>query len=251
MMSKVKSLLVVWKNKKNNQYYHVGTLSYNSKEYIFEYTYHSNAPRKVYEALDDGYFLHPAFPELKKKYISKKLFSAFDRRVPSDSRINYYELLDEMGLPSNADRMDLLKETRGFLPGDPYTFELPLRIEGQILQTNFYVNGMRHEKNLPENWPDNVYLGQKLELILDKENDVDPNAVKIYSSETPLGYVPAIYAQAVSSLLKRGIQVSLTVKNISPNWAPQWWLRVELSAQIEELSKEELKRTLDDLQVVA
>ncbi|WP_163969660.1 hypothetical protein [Oceanobacillus halotolerans] len=127
-MKFVKSLLVLWKSKHTNVYYHIGTLTFNGEVYVFQYTFHTDTYRKVHDALRNGYRLHPAFPKLEKKYESSTLFPAFDRRIPSHDRVDYQGILNSLGLPPEADRMDILRETRGILARDSYSFEEPLRL---------------------------------------------------------------------------------------------------------------------------
>lgn len=233
-MDVIKSLLVVWQNPRTRLYYHIGTLNYDGKKYTFEYTYRSKSDRNVLEAQQNGYHLHPAFPELRKTYQAKALFPAFNRRIPDVSRIGYQQILDEFSLPTDADRMDVLRETRGALAGDPYTFEEPLRLNGDMLSSNFYINGMRHLDHLTENWKNYIQEGDALIAELEEDNPYDQFAVKILTDNgMHLGYIPGIYAQAVHSLLKQNNHLELTVKQLRPHFAPQWWVRVELSAPIE------------------
>lgn len=233
-MHAIKSLLVVWKNTKDNLYYHVGTLNYDGQKYTFEYTFKSNSPRTVTEAIRRGYRLHPAFPLLQKTYQSEELFPAFDRRIPDNTRIGFENILDEFGLPATADRMDILRETRGMLSQDPYSFEEPLRLNGEELRSNFYVNGIRHQGHISENWYDYVREGDSLIPELEEDNKFDSYAVKVMtSSGVHIGYIPGIYAQAVHSLLKQRISVELTVQQLCPQFASQWWVRVRLEATIE------------------
>lgn len=244
-----KSLLVVWKDFKTNLYYHVGTLNYDGEKYMFVYTIQSSSHRKVREAIRNGYRPHPAFPDLHKEYVSNKLFLAFDRRIPSKDRMDYDEILESLGLPKDADRMDILRETRGMISGDPYSFEEPLRLyDNQLLESNFYINGMRHQ-NLGTDWFQKIKSGDLLYAVPEKDNDVDPYAVRIEtSSGLRLCYIPGIYAQAVSALIENDIPIKLTVQNIQPNKAPQWWVHVHLKSQLnlQALTKNS-KRELEDL----
>jgi hypothetical protein len=231
-MKTVKSLLFVWKNPENNLYYHIGTLNYDGEQYTFQYTYRIDSSKTVKKAIKDGYRLHPAFPELEKTYKSSFLFPAFDRRIPDSTRIGYNKILKELRLPSNADRMDILKETRGALAGDPYSFEEPLRINGTKLSCHFYINGMRHQE-LPSDWSALMSEGDHLKLKMDMENPVDQYAVQILSQENLLlGYVPGIYARAVHALLQQGENISLQIIDKKPNHAPQWWVQVKLEANL-------------------
>src|SRR5690625_2576584 len=164
-----KSLLVVWRDEGTCLYFHVGTLTYNGRIYTFEYTHHSQADRKVKDAIDHGYTLHPAFPQLTKKYESEKLFSAFARRIPSKSRIDYQQVLKNLSLPKDADQMDILRATRGMIGNNPYFFDEPLRlIDGNILSNHFYISGMRY-RGISENWYTSVQKGD--ELILEPHLD--------------------------------------------------------------------------------
>lgn len=135
--------------------------------------------------------------------------------------------------------MDVLRETRGALAGDPYTFEEPLRLNGNHLCSNFYINGMRHMNSVPDNWTDIVRIGDRLIPEMDHDNKVDPFAVSIKTQDSlQLGYVPGIYARAVHALLNRGIEFTLMVTHLHPNFSPQWWVRVELSAVIKDLNRD-------------
>jgi hypothetical protein len=232
-MNKIKSLLVLWKSKKTTLYYHIGTLTYDGMKYIFQYTHHDDAHRKVREAIRDGYRLHPAFPDLEKEYCSRSLFYAFDRRIPSDSRVDYDAILNELNLPRTADRMDVLRATRGTLSGDVYSFEEPLGLsKDDHLKSHFYITEMRHRK-LPEDWPSRIIAGDQLRAIREADNEYDQYAVQITTMDgIQLGYIPGVYAQAVSALLRQNIHVTLTVTETRPAYAPQWWVKVNLFADI-------------------
>jgi len=228
-MNTIKSLLVLWKDKNTNLYYHVGTLNYNGEKYTFQYTYNNDSHRKIKDAMRNGYRLHPAFPELKKEYISSSLFYAFDRRIPSSDRVDYISILKDLGLPIEADRMDILRETRGTLSGDAYSFEEPLRLShNHQLETNFYINGMRYQQ-LTANWPSFVQIGDHLRAIPEEDNEYDTYAVRIETMDgIQLGYIPGVYAQAVKALIQQNIKLTLTVSEVRPTFAPQWWVRVGL-----------------------
>lgn len=230
----IKTLLVIWRDKITKSYFHIGTLSYDGSKYSFEYTHHSKAQRKVYDAMDHGYRLHPTFVDLEKKYEAVELFPAFDRRIPSDNRTDYLEILEGLKLPLDADRMDILQKTRGIISSDPYFFEEPLVLyENHQLTTNFYINGMRYLK-LPDNWNVLVNQGDQLLTVQEKDNVKDHNAIKIKTVQgLCLGYVPGVYAQAITTLIERGIEVKLTVEEKRATYAPQWWIRVSLEALID------------------
>ena len=91
---------------------------------------------------------------------------------------------------------------------------------------------------VPDSWRDLIHTGDKLNVEIDHDNEIDPFTVSIKAPNgLTLGYVPGIYAQAIHALLKRSITVTLTVNQINPNFTPQWWVRVGLSANIESLDE--------------
>lgn len=242
----MKSLLLIWRDKNTKSYFHIGTLTYDGDVYTFEYTHHSNAPRKIQEAMKYGYRLHPVFPKLKKKYSSKSLFPTFHRRIPSSDRVDYDEILDDLQLRKDADRMDILQKTRGIVAGDPYFFEEPLRLNqnDNLLSMNFYINGMRY-RDLPDNWSDGISIGDKLYGIHEPA-EMDNYAIQLHSKDGLwLGYVPAIYTGAIHALLERNIKLNFIVTEKRPHYTSEWWLRVAFTAELDmdkdnEISNKEL-----------
>lgn len=243
-MSLIKSLLLIWKSKKDNLYYHVGTLSYNGALYTFEYTHASLSTRNVKLAMQQGYSLLPAFPLLEEKYKSSHLFEAFNRRIPDRSRVGYDDFLEDYGLSEKADRMDILQATRGTLANDPYTFEQPLRLNGNKLSASFFINGMRHRKDLKETWINKVSAGDLLLLQSEPNNEKDPYAIQILTKEQlHLGYIPGVYNQALHALLKRKVPLTLRVKKTRPLFAPQWWVEVTFEAQVDLKDTESIEQS--------
>jgi len=226
-----KSLLLVWRDEKTHLYFHVGTLTYDGSLYTFEYTHHSQAERKVKDAIEHGYTLHPAFMQLTKKYESKELFPAFSRRIPSENRIDYQQVLKNLSLPKDADQMDILRATRGMIGNNPYFFDEPLRLtDDNILSNHFYISGMRY-RGIPKNWHTSIQKGDNLVLEPHLDNPVDSNAVKILTKDHVwLGFVPGIFAKAIRALLKREVKMHVVIDEINPTHAPQRWIRVSFQS---------------------
>lgn len=237
-MSEVQTLLVVWQNKKSRLFYHIGNLSHYNGNY--EFTYTLTGLRKLNDALNNGYMLHPAFPFQQKVYRSTELFSAFDRRLPSSDRADFIKVLHDLGLNQHSSKMDILKETRGRLASDSYSFEQPLKVDvDNKLRTSFFVHGMRHQ-NLPDNWADRLAYNTRLELINEPTNLHDPYAVAIYTQGgQQLGYVPAFYSKAIFALIQDGAQLSANVSYINELSTPHWWLKLNFESTIPSLEKKE------------
>lgn len=236
-MTEVQTLLVVWQNEIQRLYYHIGTLSYYDGCYEFSYT--NRGKRKLKEALQNGYMLHPAFPEKDKIYKSKILFPAFDHRLPSPDRLDFKAILSDLGLDENAGKMEILRQTRGRLANDSYSFEQPLRMDNDgKLHSSFFIHGMRHQK-LPGNWASYINLKEKLILKQEPSNKHDPNAIAVYSdSGIKLGYVPAFYSKAIYSLIENGASPNATVIYINEKSTPHWWLKVDFESDVPSLKDE-------------
>jgi hypothetical protein len=232
-MSKIDTLLVVWQNKKTRLYYHIGTLSYYNDFYEFSYTHSDSGQRKLKDAISNDYMLHPAFPIADKVYRSQKLFSAFDRRLPSPDRSDFKAILSDLGLNGNASKMEVLQQTRGRLASDTYSFEQPLRMESDgKLHSSFFVHGMRH-RDLPVDWPTWLKVNDSVKLLKEPTNEYDPNAVGIYTQGGKhLGYVPAFYSKAIFSMLDYGAKPLVYVVYLNEKSTPHWWLQVHFECEI-------------------
>lgn len=231
-MSKVQTLFVVWQDENSRSYYHIGTLSYYNGLYEFTYT-SKNGKKQLGDALKNGYMVHPAFPDTTKFYHSKTLFPAFDRRIPSSDRKDYYEILADLGLNENASKMDILRATRGRLASDTYSFEQPLRLdENNWLRSNFFIHGMRH-RELPSEWSSWIKEYSTLNLVQEPDNAYDPYAVAVYTKGGKhLGYIPAFYSNAVFSLIENGLSPVIRVVYVNEKSHPHWWIKVEFKCQI-------------------
>lgn len=242
-MNDHKSLWLIWQNAETRLYYHVGTLSYYENQYTFYYTFSSEGPQKVKDALNNGYMLHPSFPELTKVYKADKLFTVFNRRLPSEIRVDFKDILENLSLKEDFTPMDLLEQTRGKLTSDQYSFEKPLRLENNKLVTSFFVNGMSYIDDLPENWAEIIRSFNKLELKLEPENHVDKNAVAVYTAlNIKLGYVPRFYTTGISALIENGANPLIKVNYINEQSNSDWWIKLDFECEIPSLDKEKLKK---------
>lgn len=243
-MNNVQTLLVVWQDETSRSYYHIGTLSYYNGLYEFIYT-SKDGKKKLGDALKNGYMIHPAFPDTDKTYQSKTLFPAFDRRIPSTDRKDYCEILADLGLNKNASKMDILRATRGRLASDAYSFEQPLRLDGNnMLGSSFFVHGMRY-RNLPSEWSSWIKEHSVLNLVQEPENDHDPHAVAIYTKGGKhLGYIPAFYSTAVFSLIENRLTPIIRVVYVNEKSHPHWWIQVEFECEISLEQKGQLEELL-------
>lgn len=242
-----KSLWLVWQSTKTRLFYHVGTLSFYNDKYTFSYTYQSDSPQKVKDALRNGYMLHPSFQDLTKEYISTNLFSAFKRRLPSEIRVDFNNILENLHLNMDYSDMDLLERTRGKLGNDQYSFEKPLKVKEGKISSSFFINGMRYQKDLPEKWYEILEASNTVDLKLEPENPVDENAVAIYTTQkNKLGYIPRFYATGISALLTYGLQPVVKVNYVNEKASSDWWVKLDFECCLQDIEKHRL-RTLDPI----
>lgn len=242
-MSNVETLLVVWQDEVSRSYYHIGTLSYSNGMYRFLYT-SMDGKKELGEALKNGYMIHPAFPDTIKPYYSKKLFSAFDRRIPSPDRKDFHEILKDIGLNETASKMAILRATRGRLASDTYSFEQPLNLDDyNHLRSNFFIHGMRHQE-LPDDWSTWIKDQDSLELVQEPENEVDPFAVAVHSKNGKrIGYIPTFYSNDIFSLIENGLSPTIQVVYVNEKSHPHWWIQVAFDCEIpvqQHIATEEL-----------
>ncbi|UOR10258.1 HIRAN domain-containing protein [Halobacillus amylolyticus] len=221
-------LWLVWQNPKSRKKYHVGNLLYVADDgYYFEYD-KTNKPRGLQEAIKNGFVTFFAFPDLSKSYYSPFMFHAFSRRLPNKERPDYNSLLQLYGLTSLSHEMEILRVTKGKTATDSFELVSPLLMNEGMFKVDFYIEGWRYydgEKSLDT-------LENDQELILVREPDLkhDKYAVKILTTDgAHLGYIPAVYAEFFSTLLKEDQFVRMTIKAINKHGIPQMKVLVHVT----------------------
>lgn len=203
---KNKTLCLLWQNQKTRQWYHVANLTLNDKRmYSFSYE-RDKKKRGLEEALQNGYHLHPSFPEKLKNYESSKLFSAFSRRLPHKARPDYMELLRENNLNINDNEFDLLTMTGGKLISDNYEFVKPVKFKDEFFTFDFYVRGWRHYNDEKQQLNDLA----KISLEIDEGNEQDPDAVMVKYEGEIIGYVPAFYSEFIKNVIENNLTHEIT-----------------------------------------
>lgn len=196
-----KELLVVWKQAKSRQRYLIGRLWAEGNGYRFRYV--KDQPRSVQDALDAGFRLFDAFPQIDGEWQSETLFPLFRRRLP---RREVLRSLEAQGIDT-SDPLEVLRVTGGRVPTDTLEFLEPVdtiqRDGGELEYTvRFPIAGWRYysgEVAISELAP-----GEKLRLELQEDNPYDASAIRILSpSGAMLGYVPAIYSVVLDTAVMR------------------------------------------------
>lgn len=200
-----KKLCLLWQDQDSRNWYHVGNLLEENEKYIFYYETEKEN-RNVHEALENGYRLHPTFPNLEEKYESSILFSAFARRLPDKDREDYKMMLTNLGVTPEMSDFEFMGITNGVVHSDHYEFLKPIVLDGSAVHIDFYLRGWRHYND------DEDSLSENEKLLLEKEPDnaYDHTAVKIKKTDGQLiGYVPEFYSAFITKVLDEQLNFTL------------------------------------------
>ena len=222
-------LLLIWKEPKSRRRYLVGELSKNGQ---FEFTYNN----EVHKAIEDGFELLIAFPEIDKLYKSDKLFPVFASRLPDPKRKGIEAILHKYGL-AEYDAYKLLKRSGARLPIDNLEFIDPIfDFESGKIVRRFFLAGSRYYlgcEGADCNKSHDVKLNEELRLILESENKQDEYAIKITNrAGTLLGYLPRYYAQGVSQLIGNETVITCRVIEVTKDTGCVECIKVELTIKI-------------------
>ena len=146
-------LLLVWKEPKTRRCYTIGELSKNG-QFEFSYGY------EVGKAIEAGFELLIAFPDIEKVYKNEKLFSVFSSRLPDPKRKGIDAILEKYGL-SEYDHYNLLKKS-GRIGGKSSAGYGKMKLECEELKEN----GIIYVKFIEENKEEIKSFIQYLESVL-------------------------------------------------------------------------------------
>lgn len=194
-----KSVYLAYRTDSPEKSWHVvGLLSYieETRSFLFQYTR---------GALKNSKF--PPFHgmlDLYKKYLLAELPPLFQNRILYAKRPEFAQLMDWLGLQKDANPIDILALSGGHRITDSlHTFGKVEIDENNRFQHSFFIHGLAYSTPSTCNHLSHLKKGDKLYCCLDKQNDIDHNAVLI-RTESPyfmLGYVPRYLAKPVAQLL--------------------------------------------------
>ena len=200
---------LIWKEPKTRRRYKIGTLNYNNDIYTFKYI-----DPELNNAILNGFNFFPGFEDIHKEYTSKNLFTNIETRLPNPKRPDYLEILNTYGLEKDSSKLEILKATRGRLITDNYEFIKAF----DNTKIEFDIAGTRYQNDIKK-CLDLININDKLELVLDKENNFDEYAIKVILNKNnksyQLGYVPRYYSKELSNLLANNKQYSAMIKSLN------------------------------------
>lgn len=204
-------LLVNWKSPQDRTNYAVGTLENRSGKYTFKYN------KGVYEeASTKGFSPFVGLSELGKEYVSEKLFSIFERRIPNKDRNDFKKFLKEYGVKSENVEWDYLTITKGRLATDSISFEVPIiyELNNKILVLSCEAAGWSHTKKKVTDYD----INDRIIVRLEKNNHFDEKALEIVLTDRDnlkIGYIPKPYNQVFYCIIKEKLNLSAFIHNKS------------------------------------
>ncbi|MBI3682587.1 MAG: HIRAN domain-containing protein [Acidobacteria bacterium] len=214
---------VAWQDPERRKWYPVARLEFCPGHYEFVYT--KGAEQAQREA---GFEPLASFPDLRKMYVSQKLFPLISNRLLTENRPEYQDYLEWLSLPANErDPAVILARNGGRRVTDTLeVFPRPEQTE-QGYQVHFLLHGLRHMPEAAVERTLKLQPDERLLPMIDLQNPRDPEAIALCTAETSqkdvhvIGYCPRYLRRDFRKLLKTEEQsFKVTVVRVNPPPAP-------------------------------
>jgi hypothetical protein len=176
----LKTLFLAWEGSGSRSWFPIGRLTFNRKEYQFNYT------NGVREAKDKcGFEPLPSFPDFHKVYTSQKLFPLFSNRVMPRSRPDYPEFVQWLNIPQHEDDpIALLARSGGKRVTDKFeVFPCPEPNENGRYHIHFFAHPLRHIGKPTIERINGLPVGELLYFSHDSQNPDDSSALLLYTKD--------------------------------------------------------------------
>ena len=209
-------LFVAWRSPVNRSIYPVGRLLFREDKKLYEFVY----IKRALEAKTFGFLPFLEFADLNGIYFSEKLFPLFANRVMPNSRADYTEFAQQLGLtPSSANPMTILARTGGSRETDEIEmFPMPSRAEnGETYNTFFLARGIRYFPQSSEDRILTLNANESLFWMWDRQNPVDPLAILLRTDDLHnVGYVPGYLVRDIQTLTAASVKLQFYVERVNP-----------------------------------
>lgn len=176
---------VAWRNRVRRSIHDVGVLDVDATAYRFQYL-------AGVESVD-GFRPFIGFPTFDRVYESRRLWPFFDLRVMDRKRPDYPQYVRWLGLPTDADRLDILSRSGGEQKGDTVSLaEAPrVGVDGATAAT-FIVRGSSYAVRSYDSTSavNRLRPGDELGVVKDVTNEANPDALLLTASGAPVGWIP-------------------------------------------------------------
>jgi len=206
-MKEFDKIYLSWRKGQGNRRHIVGTLQQTANG-RFEFGYDQKAAEK---AKEEGFTPYTEFPEITQTY-NGNVLEIFGQRIIKSERPDIQNFYDfwEIEPIHKEDKFYLLGRTQGLLPTDNFEF---LADYNPVTGLHFLTELAGLSKyQLPANA---VKVGDVLRFEIDKENEYDSEAVKVFKDDLEVGYIKKIHCRVFHKLDPE--KLNLSVKAIDKN----------------------------------
>jgi HIRAN domain len=206
-MDEFTDIFLSWRKGQGSRRHVVGLLQKNA-EGKFSFSYDKES---IKNASKEGFTPYTEFPRIEQHY-NGNVLDIFAQRLIKPERPdiqNFYNFW-EIDPHYKEDKFYLLGHTQGLLPTDNFEFLADYNIvDGLHFLTEI---AALSKYKLPA---DTLEVGDTLRFEVDKKNEHDPDAVKIFKNKDEIGYVKKIHCRVFH---KPGNEkLKLSVKAIDKN----------------------------------
>lgn len=206
-MHEFDKIYLSWRQGQGGRRHIVGVLEKkDTNSFVFSYF-----PDAVEKAMEFGFSPYTEFPDFNHQYNGNTL-EIFAQRLTKADRPDIQSFYDfwEIEPQYRSDKFYLLGHTQGLLPTDNFEFLADYNpIEGLHFLTEL---AALTNLQLPS---DTLTTGDELRFEIEKDNEFDPEAVKVFKGDTLVGYIKKIHCRVFH---KPGAEkLKLTVKAIDKN----------------------------------
>ncbi len=214
-----KTLFLAWQDKQNRQWFPVGRLDADVERPLYRFRYTSGAERAREKV---GFPPLWDFPNLMKDYQSSELFPLFQNRVIAPGRPDRTDYLKNLGLPENADPVEILSVNGGSRVTDAYeVFPKLLKQPDGSFTCRFFLHGWRHVNQSAQDQIDHLTEDDKLYVTLELTNPATALAVQIQTTDYHMiGWAPRYLVVDLVAAMAESPQYSAHVVRVNPQPAP-------------------------------
>ena len=214
-----RTLFLAWQDKTSRRWFPVGRLDADVEHSLYRFRYIGGAKR----AQDEAHFMPMSeFPDLKRAYESSYLFPSFRNRVMARGRPDRDDYLRTLGLPSNADPIEILTVSGGYRVTDAYEV-FPKLVKGADgrFACRFFLHGWRYVAAESQARLDKLEQGEKLYLTLELTNPVTVLAVQIQTTDyRMLGWAPNYLVYDLAAAAQSPREYEAEVVRVNPQPSP-------------------------------
>lgn len=215
---------VAWRNRVQRTIHAVAVLDVELDNSTFRFQYLDSA-----ESVR-GFRPFIGFPDLHRVYESPRLWPFFDLRVMDRKRPDYPQYVSWLGLPADADRVDILSRSGGEQKGDTVSLvEAPSVAADGTTAATFLVRGTSYavHSNDSAATANSLLPGDRLTVIRDEANEANPNALLLAVAGEPIGWIPDLLIEYGREVVKSGGTVTVLQNNgLDAPWHMRFLVRL-------------------------